>query len=90
MDAGRTNNFYFIAVRRGNALNRLFWRSYFLLYYRWKMIENFSAQDAHMAEITDYAAPERLTPTDRFPREWRRFVLECARQSPRPAKESQA
>lgn len=80
IDAQRTNNFYFIAVRRGNALNQLFWQVYFQVYFRWKTVVNFSAQDAHMAEITDYDAPERLTPSDKFPREWRRFVVDCARK----------
>ncbi len=79
VDEGHTNNFYFIAVRRLNLLNQLFWRAYITLYYRWKMVSNFSSQDGLMAEITDYTTPERLTPSDRFPHEWRRLVVECAR-----------
>ncbi len=79
IDEGHTNNFYFFAVRRVNLLNELFWRAYIGVYYRWKMVENFSGQDGLMAEITDYTTPERLSPTDKFPHEWRRLVVECAR-----------
>lgn len=79
IDEGHTNNFYFLAVRRLNLLNELFWRAYIGIYYRWKMVDNFSSQDAVMAEIVDYTTPERLSPTDKFPNEWRRFVVECAR-----------
>ena len=80
MDENRTNNFYFIAVRKGSLLNQLFWSTYITGYYLWKAISNFSSQDGHMAEITDYTTPERLSPSDKFPREWRRFVLECGRR----------
>ncbi len=80
IDENRTNNFYFIAVRKGSELNQLLWRAYFHLYYRWKTVSNFSGQDGHLAEITDYAAPERQSTTDRFLREWRRFVVDCARK----------
>jgi hypothetical protein len=79
IDKGHTNNFYFLAVRRGNLLNELFWKAYINIYYRWKVVSNFSSQDGSMAEITDYTTPERLSSTDKFPREWRRFVVECAR-----------
>jgi hypothetical protein len=79
IDEGHTNNFYVLAVRRLNLLNELFWRAYIGIYYRWKMVDNFSSQDAVMAEIVDYTTPERLSPTDKFPNEWRRFVVECAR-----------
>ena len=82
MDAQRTNNFYFVAIRKRGLLNQLFWKAYFHVYFSWKTVINFSAQDAHMAEITDYSAPERLTASDRFARDWRRFVVECARRSP--------
>jgi len=79
VDEGHTNNFYFITVRRLSLMNELFWRGYIALYYRWKMVSNFSSQDGRMAEITDYTTPERLTPSDKFPHEWRRLVVECAR-----------
>jgi phenylpropionate dioxygenase-like ring-hydroxylating dioxygenase large terminal subunit len=81
IDEGRTNNFYFLAVRRRNLLNQLFWKAYVNIYYRWKVVGNFSTQDGAMAEIVDYTTPERLSPTDKFPLEWRRFVVECARTS---------
>jgi hypothetical protein len=84
IDEGHTNNFYFLAVRRLNLLNQLFWRAYIAIYYRWKMVSNFSSQDGLMAEITDYTTPERLSPSDRFPHEWRRFVVECARAPKNP------
>jgi len=80
VDEGHTNNFYFLAARRKNLASELFWKAYINLYYRWKMVSNFSRQDGSMAAITDYTTPERLSPSDRFPREWRRFVIECARK----------
>lgn len=80
IDENQTNNFYFFAVRRRGPLNTLFWKAYFALYFRWKMIVNFSEQDAQMAAITDYSAPERLTGTDKFLREWRRLIIDCARK----------
>ena len=86
----RTNNYYFIAVRKGGLINQLFWRAYMRSYYLWKAIEDFSAEDGLMAEITDYTTPERLSATDRFPRDWRRFVLECARQPKRRSEEAEA
>lgn len=82
IDEHRTNNFYFFAVRRRGALNTLFWKTYFRVWLRWNMIMNFSEQDARMAEITDYDAPERLAPTDRFLREWRRLIVDCGRRLP--------
>ena len=57
----------------------------FKLYFRWKMTQNFAGQDALVTEISDYAAPERLSPTDLFLREWRRFVLEYGRDFRRRA-----
>ena len=49
------------------------------------MTQNFAGQDALVTEISDYAAPERLSPTDLFLREWRRFVLEYGRDFRRRA-----
>jgi len=48
-DEGHTNNFTH-SVRRLNLLNQLFWRAYITLYYRWKMVSNFSSQDGLMAD----------------------------------------
>ncbi len=79
VDENNTNNFFFISWRGKTAWQRFFWPLYFHLYFNWKMTSNFSGQDAVMAEMTDYAAPERLSPTDLFLREWRRFVLDNAR-----------
>lgn len=85
IDEHRTNNFYFISVRKGGILNQAFWHAYMKGYYLWKTVSNFSAQDGHMAQITDYAAPERLSASDKFPREWRRFVVDYARRPGVPA-----
>jgi phenylpropionate dioxygenase-like ring-hydroxylating dioxygenase large terminal subunit len=79
IDENRTNNFFFVCWRGDNAWQRFFWPLYFHLYFGWKMVQNFSAQDAVMAEITDYTAPERMSQSDLFPREWRRFVVEHGR-----------
>ena len=86
VDANTTNNYFFCTWRGHNAWQRFFWPIYFKLYFKWKMIDNFSTQDAVMAEITDYTAPERMSPTDIFPREWRRFVLEYGRDFKRQDK----
>lgn len=79
IDEKTTNNFFFCSWRGHTAWQRFFWPLYFHLFFRWKMIINFSAQDALMAEITDYSAPERMSQSDLFPREWRRFVVEYGR-----------
>lgn len=79
IDEHSTNNYFFCSWRGDTAWQRFFWPLYFHLFFRWKMIMNFSAQDGLMAEITDYSAPERMSPSDLFPREWRRFVLEYGR-----------
>ena len=75
----KTNNFFFLSFRGDTWWKRIFWPLYFRSYFGWKMVMNFSAQDAVMAEITDYTAPERMSPSDLFPREWRRFVVEYGR-----------
>ncbi len=80
IDEGHTNNFYFLAVRKKGLVNELLWRAYINVFYRWKMVTNFSSQDGAMAEITDYTTPERLSQTDKIPREWRRMVVECGRK----------
>jgi len=46
VDEGHTNNFYFIAVRRLNLLNQLFWRAYITLYYAGKWSAIFPARTA--------------------------------------------
>lgn len=79
VDENKTNNYFFISWRGDTAWQRLFWPLYFHVWFNWKMTKNFSGQDAVMAEITDYSAPERMSPTDLFPREWRRFVLDYGR-----------
>ena len=89
IDENRTNNFFFITWRGHNAWQRFFWPLYFKMYFKWKTAINFSAQDQVMAEITDYAAPERLSPSDLFPREWRRFVVEYGRDFRRQREKQQ-
>ncbi len=89
IDENKTNNFFFCSFRGDTWWKRIFWPLYFKLYFGWKMVINFSAQDQVMAEITDYAAPERLSPTDLFPREWRRFVLNYGRDFKRQREKQQ-
>jgi len=84
IDEKTTNNYFFCAWRGDTAWQRFFWPLYFRLFFGWKMIRNFSSQDGEMAAITDYSAPERLSQSDLFPREWRRFVVEHARDLKRP------
>ena len=79
IDEHSTRQFFFCSWRARNAWQRLFWAVYFNVWFDWKHCKNFSGQDAVMAEISDYSAPERLSSTDVFMRTWRRFVLEHAR-----------
>jgi len=79
VDKDRSNQFYILSWHAKSAFARLGWKLWYHLYFGWKMLDNFSSQDARMAEITDYRASERLTPSDVFMANWRRFVLENAR-----------
>jgi phenylpropionate dioxygenase-like ring-hydroxylating dioxygenase large terminal subunit len=82
MDENSTNNFYYHTTYPRTKLRRLMLWVYFVAWYNWKMNRNFSGQDQRMVENQDYETREKLTPSDRFPRDFRRLVIDHARPSP--------
>lgn len=62
-------------TRRDRTFDTWFWR----VWYRWQMVDNFSAQDGDIVQAQRYDLPEKLSATDTFPLAMRRFIVEYGR-----------
>jgi phenylpropionate dioxygenase-like ring-hydroxylating dioxygenase large terminal subunit len=71
--------FYFHTTTPPSGRDRLFDTWFWRLWYRWQMVDNFSAQDGEVVQAQRYDLPEKLSATDTFPLAMRRFILEYGR-----------
>jgi len=71
--------FYIHARYPGNRFKRILNRISFHVFYNWWFNRNFSGQDKRVVENQYYDRPEKFSPSDLIPKEWRKLIVGHAR-----------